>query len=159
MSEFQIDDRQILDLFKDLSPKKQKAAHRNALKKSARILVNRAKKNLQDETGKAKSKNTNIKNRWHFKKSKSGKITFQSLQDGIKMKVDSNAESAKVHIMGDFRLKWFELGTKERYTKKKRYRGSMKATYFFKKAKESTETEIQNTLQENLRQSILRAAK
>lgn len=159
MSKFVVDDKQILDLFKDLSPKKQKTAHKNALKKSANILVRQAKRNLQEVTDKAKSKATNIKNNWNFKKHKSGKVTFKSLQDGIKASVAQDAESAKVHIMGDFRLKWFELGTKERYTKKGYYRGRMQPTYFFKKAKESTESEISETLQENLRQSILRAAK
>jgi len=48
--------------------------------------------------------------------------------------------------MGDFRLKWFELGTTDRYTKKGYYRGRMQPTYFFKKAKESTESEISETL-------------
>ena len=159
MSNVEIDDKQILRLFSDLSPKKQKAAHRNALKKSASILVRQAKQNLKEVTNKYNSKATNLKKGWHIKRTKSGKVTAKSLQQGIRLSVDKEAEFAKVHIMGDFRLKWFELGTTVRKTKKGYNRGKMRASYFFKRAKQGTESQISETLQENIRQSILRTAK
>ena len=159
MSNLQIDDKQILELFKDLSPKKQKQVHKNALRKSANILVKQAKQNLRDVTSKYKSKSTNLKNGWHIKTNRNGKVTVKSLQDGIKLKVSQEAEQAKVHIMGDFRLKWFELGTNVRQTKKGYNRGQMSPSYFFKNAREATELEISNTLQNNIRESILKAAR
>ena len=63
---------------------------------------------------------------------------------------ENNENVAKVHIMGDFRLKFFEKGTKQRRTKghkitgyagrslkrsgKGGNRGSIKGLYFFKSA-------------------------
>ena len=58
--------------------------------------------------------------------------------------------------MGDFRLKFFEMGTKTRYKKRTKGRpstGSIKASYFFKKAKES---EISNSMNDIITKSILR---
>ena len=73
----------------------------------------------------------------------------QSMEKGIKLKVDKAYSEVTLHIMGDYRLKWFEKGTKPRYTKghkttgylsnhrlkrtgKGGYRGQMVATHFFK---------------------------
>ena len=72
-----------------------------------------------------------------------------SMEKGIKLKVDKAYSEVTLHIMGDYRLKWFEKGTKPRYTKghkttgylsnhrlkrtgKGGYRGQMVATHFFK---------------------------
>lgn len=73
----------------------------------------------------------------------------QSMEKGIRLKVDKAYSEVTLHIMGDYRLKWFEKGTKPRYTKghkttgylsnhrlkrtgKGGYRGQMVATHFFK---------------------------
>lgn len=73
----------------------------------------------------------------------------QSMEKGIRLKVDKAYSEVTLHIMGDYRLKWFEKGTKPRYTKghkttgylsnhrlkrtgKGGYRGQMIATHFFK---------------------------
>ena len=73
----------------------------------------------------------------------------QSLEKGIRLKVDKAYSEVTLHIMGDYRLKWFEKGTKPRYTKghkatgylsnhrlkrtgKGGYRGQMVATHFFR---------------------------
>ena len=73
----------------------------------------------------------------------------QSMEKGIKLKVDKAYNEVTLHIMGDYRLKWFEKGTKPRYTKghkttgylsnhrlkrtgKGGYRGQMVATHFFR---------------------------
>lgn len=76
---------------------------------------------------------------------------------GVKMKKDKDYDEVKIHIMGDYRLKFFEMGTDERYLKKplphketSRYkyksgsnntggtphRGRIKAKHFFQKARE-----------------------
>jgi hypothetical protein len=54
-----------------------------------------------------------------------------TLERGIRSKVDANGERGMVHIMGDFRLKWFEMGTEDRYRKGDAYTGRMRATRFF----------------------------
>ena len=73
----------------------------------------------------------------------------QSLEKGIRLKVDKAYSEVTLHIMGDYRLKWFEKGTKPKYTKghktdgylsnhrlkrtgKGGYRGQMVATHFFR---------------------------
>jgi hypothetical protein len=53
------------------------------------------------------------------------------MRRGIKVSVDKEATYSKVHIMGDYRLKWFEMGTKPRQTKKGYSRGFIKPAYFF----------------------------
>lgn len=71
-------------------------------------------------------KNPNARNRWNGK-------TFSS---GIKSKVNKEATEGKVHIMGDFRLKFFEMGTKTRYKKRTKGRpstGSIKPLISLKK--------------------------
>ncbi len=39
------------------------------------------------------------------------------MEKGIKLRVDKAYSEVILHIMGDYRLKWFEKGTKPRYTK------------------------------------------
>lgn len=63
-----------------------------------------------------------------------GKLT--KLQKGVKTRVDTTTNEVTVHIMGDYRLRWFEKGTKPRMTKRsKAKRGAIKATRFFSKAR------------------------
>ena len=40
-----------------------------------------------------------------------------SLNKGVKVRPNRAANEVSVNIMGDYRLKWFEKGTKERYTR------------------------------------------
>ena len=70
---------------------------------------------------------------------------------GVKLKADKAYTEISVHIMGDYRLKWFEKGTKPRKTKghkitgynrsrrirsgKGGNRGSIRPLYFFKDAR------------------------
>lgn len=67
--------------------------------------------------------------------------------------------------MGDFRLKFFELGTQERHTKsakssagyrrgKGRRTGRIKPLYFFKRAKNTTEPIIFNNINRRISESI-----
>jgi len=75
------------------------------------------------------------------------------------MKVDKKATEAKVHIMGDFRLKFFELGTTTRQLRKNgANRGRMKAAHFFKTAKDKTERIIFDNINQMVEESITRIA-
>lgn len=139
-----VDARQVLQMFAALDSKRQKKAHRTALRKATGILVRETRKNFRKVV-----KNPNARNRWNGK-------TFSS---GIKSKVNKEATEGKVHIMGDFRLKFFEMGTKTRYkkwTKGRPSTGSIKASYFFKKAREAKESEISNSMNDIITKSILR---
>lgn len=95
------------------------------------------------------------------------------MQSGIKYNADG--EEAKVHIMGDFRLKFFEMGTSVRRTtggntssvrgrnpiRRQRVatnRGSITAAHFFRTAKANKEREIFDNMDSLISQSIQRIA-
>lgn len=90
----EFNDSQVLNLFAALSGKDQTKAMKAALRKAAQILVRKTKSNLK-----------NIVKNSTKKSAKYGK----SLQSGIKAKVNKEGTEAKVHIMGDFRLKFLNL--------------------------------------------------
>ena len=146
-AEITVDTKNVLNLFANLSPKKQNRAIKNALKKGSQILVKETKKQLKSGGIKgATKKHPEWKN--------------ISLNTGIKYKVRN--DESKVNIMGDFRLKFFELGTAKReYTKnnKTHYTGSIKGLNFFNKAKASKEQEIFSSMNKLLSESIQKIAK
>ena len=140
-----VDASQVLRMFSELNSRQQKNVYKNALRKAGRILQKETKTQLRSVVGKA----INHKNRWNGK----------TLGNGVKMKVDKEATEAKVHIMGDFRLKFFELGTTTRQLRKNgANRGRMKAAHFFKTAKDKTERTIFDNINQMVEESITRIA-
>lgn len=139
-----IDASQVYKMFARLGLKNQKKAHREALRKASSIVVTAARRNLRKEFGTTATK----------KASKTGK----SLQSGIKSSIGKQGDSAKIHIMGDFRLKWFEKGTNSRNTKKKYNRGSIRGKYFFKEAKSQTEAKVFESITDYLKKAIIKLA-
>lgn len=136
----------VLNKFADLTGKEQKKAYRNALRAAARILVKETKTQLRGIVG----SKINSRNKWNAK----------TLGSGIKLKVDREATEATVHIMGDFRLKFFEKGTVTRTLRKNgAKRGAMTAHYFFKTAKANKEKDIFDSLDKLISESINRVAK
>lgn len=87
-----------------------------------------------------------------------GEKYAKPMTKGIRLKKDKAYDEVKVHIMGDYRLKFFEMGTKERYLKKPLsskdsnyqyksgsinsggtpFRGRIKAKHFFESARENS---------------------
>ena len=140
-----VDASQVLRMFSELNSRQQKNVYKNALRKAGQILQKETKTQLRSVVGKA----INHKNRWNGK----------TLGNGVKMKVDKEATEAKVHIMGDFRLKFFELGTTTRQLRKNgANRGRMKAAHFFKTAKDKTEHAIFDNINQMVEESITRIA-
>ena len=79
---------------------------------------------------------------------------------GVKTSVyigDTEDSYGKVHIMKEFRLKWFEKGTTLRKTTKGWNRGEIKPKWFFATAVRQRQNEAVNTLDDNIRDSILSA--
>lgn len=172
MSEIVIDDSQVQSLFADLTNKEQTKVLKDTLRKAGNILVRAARKEL-----KSKVKNANKKVSLMSK-------AYGTLQSGIKNKVikEDGEYISKVHILGDFRLKFFEKGTKDRTTKSRKivgyqrdfndkwngrinslkrsgkghFTGKIRADkfQFFKPAKEKSESQIFGTMNEGLKQSI-----
>lgn len=81
---------------------------------------------------------------------------------GVKVKNDKAYTETTVHIMGDYRNKWFEKGTKERrkrsnevdhywgkravYKKNGSFTGMIEGKHFFKDAQRIYEGDIQKTM-------------
>lgn len=112
----QVDASRCFALFKRLSTRNQRKVSKAALRGAANKLKKEAVKNLQGVIGHSVRKTTTYTKR-------NGKSEKRSLAKGIKV-VSRDAETAKVHIMGDYRLKWFEMVPDEpRSTKGTRGRG------------------------------------
>lgn len=143
MSNITVDDKQVLNLFAELTSKEQKNVYRKALRKASSILIIQTRSNLRSI----------IKGSISKKSSKTGK----SLASGIKASIDREATQSTVHIMGDFRLKFFEKGTAIRKTRKGYNRGGIKARYFFRSAQDQTENQIFTEMDNIILDSIQRA--
>nr|WP_320038857.1 hypothetical protein [uncultured Bacteroides sp.] len=134
-NEANIDSTKVLAMFNEFNSKERKQTLRNALRKAATILRKSTINNLKNVV-----KNVYSKNKWNQK----------TLSSGIRLKVNKEATEAKVHLLGDFRLKFFELGTIIRINKKRNgkklnkeaNRGSIIASHFFATAKQQSESEV-----------------
>ena len=162
----QVDASRCYALFRRISTKNQRKVSRQALRAAANKVKNQAVKNLQGVIGHSVRKTTTYTRT-------NGKAEKHSLARGIKV-VAKDAETAKVHIMGDYRLKWFEMGTKYRTTKGSRRRGkkipvrrpSNRGRVFkdqsklrwFDKAVKAKEPEAARDIEEALRKHILKQA-
>ena len=144
------DASKILAMFNEFSSKERKQSLRNALRKAALILRKKTVENLKNEV-----KDVNSKNGWNGK----------SLQSGVRIVINKkNNTEAKVHILGDFRLKFFELGTKIRYAIKRKgkqlskqaNRGQIVASHFFVSAKKQSEQQVFDTIEKVLSDSIIK---
>ena len=142
MANIEVDSRSVLKMFAELNSKNQKKVHRLALAKALNILVKEARSTLKGV----------IRKSIYSKSKKTGK----SLASGIKYKINKDATEGKVHILGDFRLKFFELGTKERYRKRGGKTGSIKASYFFRIARQNNEAVISSSMNNIIAESIRR---
>ena len=152
MSNVQVDATKVLAMFSEFDEKHRKAVFRRSLGEASRILVRETRKQLRGVRTKSGSLSTKTKSKW----------TGKTLESGVRYKIAKNAKESKVHIMGDFRLKFFELGTKDRRTKGYRvigkywkgarvykirtgkggFRGRIDASKFFAKGKEMSERQV-----------------
>jgi len=139
-------DNGFINFLNNVKPTKLKSPLKSAIRKSLNIIKKSAKSNLKQVTP-----NYNKKDKYGL-----------TLQDGIVVKVDKDALSGRAEIISkgrknNFKLKFFENGTASRYTKKKSFRGSMKATGFFSSAVNSTKSKVDESLKKNLEDSLNKA--
>ena len=145
-----VDDKEVIKALSNLSFKQMNKAYRNGMKKSLDPILKQTKQNLR---------NSGIRNVNKPYVGKNGK-KYVSMLQGVKTSVyigDTEDSYGKVHIMKEFRLKWFENGTTLRKTAKGWNRGEIKPKWFFATAVRQRQNETVNTLDENIRESILRA--
>lgn len=147
--EFEFNDKALENAIKMITGDEMNKIMKRATSQAAEIVKKRAKENLRGVTNRAKSRYTNIKRGWYAIVKKGKVVGYRTLEQGIRSKYhaagknkDDDAGFTKVNIMGDFRLRFFEGGTKERYKKSNGGNtGHMTATNFFTKAISETEDE------------------
>lgn len=145
-----VDDKEVLKALANLSFKQMNKAYKTGMKKSLDPILKQTKQNLRS---------SGIKNVNKPYVGKNGK-RYISMVQGVKTSVyigKTDDSYGKVHIMKEFRLKWFEKGTTLRKTSKGWNRGSIAPKWFFATAVRQREKESVNTLDENIRDSIMKA--
>lgn len=143
-------DRELILILKKMEYKDMQRVYKKALTDSAKPIERETKKNLR------RSDIRNVNKPYIGKKNKK---TYKSMLQGIRTSVDvreADDNYAKVHIMGEFRLKWFEKGTSLRKTYHHKDRGRIKPYKFFRDAVETKGEECRRKLEENIKISIQR---
>lgn len=108
--DFDLDTTEFDKAIRLLEPKELKKVSDKATRSASAFLVRNAKKALKSAVG---TKVYSSVGRYNKKSGKKLKL-FQGIKYG-RFKKDFGIR--KVHILGEYRLKWFEKGTKERYQK------------------------------------------
>ena len=150
MNGINVDDKEVIQALSRLSFKQMNKAYREGMKKALDPILKQTKINLR---------NSGIKNVNKPYIGKNGK-KYPSMIQGVKTSVyvgDTEDSYGKVHIMKEFRLKWFEKGTQLRKTSKGWNRGSIKPKWFFANAVNQRSKEAVSNLDENIRNSIIKA--
>ena len=149
----EVDATRVNELLKLLNDKEAKKAISSALRKSILIIRKQAQENLVSAVTDAE-----------FSSSKNG-VSFKPLKNEINVAVYRNASGARVDLIDRrkkgsraYMLKWFESGTKERATKKGANRGSINASHFFSNAVKSKQKEAEDSLEQNIIDSIMKVA-
>lgn len=138
--EIEIDASQVLQMFSEFDLKQRKAVYRRATKNALNIVKKQALQNLR---GVINPKMIGKKDKWG-----------NSFRTGITTKVYKNGKSGVIHILKNFKLKFFELGTDERYRKNGGYTGKINKSEFFSRAKRSKEQEVFNSIDRLISESI-----
>ena len=147
----EITTQELLKRFAKLNTKQQNKVYRQTFQKAANKLVKATRSNLKQVVKKITTKHTTKKG------------STYSLSSGIKGKAWKKKDiGATVSILSDFRLKFFERGTNDRFVKtrkgvklkKKAFRGKNTAKWFFKSAKAQKEKEIFNDIDKDLSANI-----
>lgn len=142
-----IDD--VMRMFREFDRRKINRVYKQATKKALGIIRQEVVSNLRKVT-----KKINRKDKWGM-----------TLRKGIVTNVYRDNKSGVIHIMKNFKLKFFELGTKDRYNvskgsrrtgrlKKKRYTGKITASHFFMNAVNAKKTEAYRNMEQLISESI-----
>ena len=144
MNNVSVDDSAVRNLFQALDEESRKKILFTALKAGGEKLLSETKMQLRSKLGSGASS----PNRWNGR----------TMESGIRLRGDKDYCEVDVNVMGDFRLKFFEKGTKLRQTKKKANRGSIKGLYFFQAARSKAD-EITAIINSSLAESLKRISK
>ena len=155
-NQLEIDASQVMSMYSEFDTKKRKAVYRKATRDALNIIK---KQTLQNLRGVINPSKINKKDKWG-----------NSFRNGISIKVYKSAKGGVIHIMKNFKMKFFELGTEKRYRKVKGltkkvksvfrkdikggYTGQIKKYSYFSNAKKQKESEVFNSIDRLIRESI-----
>jgi hypothetical protein len=149
--QFEINTDALMSLFKEFDWKKRKDFFRRLF----RTVLQPMKKQAITNLGKAvEPDKINFKDKY-------GK----TLSSGIKITPYRKVKGARIDILGNYKLKWFQLGTSDRYQqyntrspkkllKKERYTGRIKPSHFFTDARDATQQQVLDNLTNNIAKMI-----
>lgn len=130
-----LDTKSLSAILDNLNEDNRRAAMLSALRAGGKVLQEQTKESLKRKLGSGAT-STSDRNR-------------RPMEQGVRLIVDKDYNEVIVSIMKDYRLKWYELGTDQRYLrkdhpkdndhrktyKKGEYRGNITATNFFSEAR------------------------
>lgn len=151
-----VDTSGILRVFSSLGVGEMQKVHRAALAKSAGVLLKETRMLLKGVTGRASSTRTADRRGWSKIK---GKGRIGKLTDGVRMYVSRDVDFAKVHIMKDFRLKFFEMGTGPRKTREGYNRGQMPVRSFFSPAISMSRDKMAQVMSKTITDAVTKRCK
>lgn len=140
---------EVMRMFREFDRRKINRTYKQATQKALGIIRQEVVANLRKVT-----KKINRKDKWGM-----------TLRKGIVTNVYRDNKSGVIHIMKNFKLKFFELGTKDRFNiakgsrktgrlKKKRYTGKITASHFFLNAVNAKKTEAYRNMEQLIIESI-----
>lgn len=152
MNSVEVDTEAVLQMFGELDKKHRRRVFRNTMNEGGRKLVNATKRNLRNVQTASGKLNTKSKNKWNGK----------TLEQGVKYRTNRDNTSVTVNILNDFRLKFFEMGTSDRYAgaryrggkyrqqrgTRKAFRGRIREYRFFEQAIKEEAPKISKSFQE-----------
>ena len=157
-TQIEIDTKQVSEALDRLNNKDFDKVVKKSLGKAKNLIVKTAKNNLRSHTSQAKSRYSNLIHRWYLIYKHGTAVGAHSLEQGIQAKWHKDDLSYKINIMKDFRLKFFENGTQDRYYNskhgKRHYTGKNQAWHFFNQAVSSTKSQAQQIIDNNIAQNL-----
>ena len=160
MNNKEVDTSQVLAMFAELDEKNQAKVYKNAVRQSLNIVK---KQTLINLAGVINPEKIGKKDKWG-----------NSFRSGVTIKVYKSGKSGVIHIMKNFKMKFFELGTEKRYRKckgllkrlkyrkskeKYGYTGQIKGKHFFRNAQQQTETKVFSSIDSIVTKNIQRINK
>lgn len=140
----------ILGKFAKLGVTQMVRVHKAAFANENKVLVKEARLQLSGVTARSKTGYTARRKGW---------TRSSTLERGIRSKVDANGSRGMVHIMGDFRLKWFEMGTSDRFRKGDAFTGRMSQRPFFAKAVNTAKREMADAFTKTVARAVQKRVK
>ncbi|OAV70065.1 hypothetical protein Barb6XT_00101 [Bacteroidales bacterium Barb6XT] len=187
------DASKVKKMLDEMSDAEAKKVMRSVLRSSAKILVDKTeeefKKWTSPETGKKIGYAKPLVTHHIRKKGKNKGKQYEKVRRVARAAMVKGKQEIMVNIMNDYRVKWFEMGTTERYVrsradKKKQKlslktlikrtgwshtkavltggyigRGKITGSHFFKKAQEETKSQIFDNMVQRMSKAIARVAK